>query len=81
MYRDENFKRYKEMRVLGIDGSKIRLPDIEEIKREFGEIEYRNGKENVKGKHNYGLASVMYDVLNKIAVDSHLGRGGATPRR
>jgi len=74
MYRDEDFKRYKEMRVLGIDGSKIRLPEEEGIREEFGEIEYKNGEEKVKGKHTYGLASVMYDVLNKIAIDSHLGK-------
>ena len=54
--------------------SKIRLPETEEVREEFGEIEYRNGEEKIKGKHNYGLASVMYDVLNKIAVDSHLGK-------
>jgi len=74
MYGDGDFKHYKGMRVLGIDGSKVRLPETEEIKNEFGEIEYRNGEENIKGKHNYGLASVMYDVLNKIAVDSYLGK-------
>lgn len=81
MYEDDDYKRYKGLRLLAIDGSKIRLPQTEEIRREFGAISYRNTKENIVGKHNYGLASVMYDVLNKIAVDSHLGRGGATPRR
>lgn len=55
--------------------SKIRLPETEEVRKEFGEIEYRNQKEGVVGKHCYGLASVMYDVLNKIALDSHLGNG------
>jgi hypothetical protein len=81
MYEEGDFKRYKGLRLLAIDGSKVRLPETEEIRREFGAIEYKNTKENIAGKHNYGLASVMYDVLNKIAVDSYLGRGGATPRR
>jgi hypothetical protein len=27
---------------------------------------------DVKGSHNYALASVMYDVLNRIAIDSTL---------
>jgi hypothetical protein len=74
MYGDGDYKRYKGLRLLAIDGSKVRLPETEEIRREFGAIEYRNGEENVRGKHNYGLASVMYDVLNKIAIDSHLGK-------
>jgi hypothetical protein len=74
MYEEGDFKRYKGLRLLAIDGSKVRLPETEEIRREFGEIEYKNTKENIVGKHNYGLASVMYDVLNKIAVDSYLGK-------
>ncbi len=80
MNKEGDFKRYKGLRLLAIDGSKVRLSETEEIKEEFGAIEYSNREKNVRGKHNYGLASVMYDVLNKIAVDSYLGRGGATPR-
>ncbi|MDM8565859.1 hypothetical protein QUF74_09425 [Candidatus Halobeggiatoa sp. HSG11] len=38
MYSDDNVKLYKGMRVIGIDGSKILLPDNIEITEEFGEI-------------------------------------------
>jgi hypothetical protein len=31
MYRGENYLRYKRFRVLAIDGSKIRLPETEEL--------------------------------------------------
>ena len=72
MYCDNNIKRYKGMRVLGIDGSKIRLPSTEDIKKEFGQISYGNHCPEVTGKHAYGMASVMYDVLNRIAIDSTL---------
>jgi hypothetical protein len=72
MYQDNNIKRYQGMRVLGIDGSKITLPNTEDIKKEFGQISYANNYPQVKGKQAYGMASVMYDVLNRIAVDSTL---------
>ena len=72
MYSDDNIKLYKGMRVMGIDGSKIILPDSSDITQEFGQISYSNDHPEVKGSHNYALASVMYDVLNRIAVDSVL---------
>ena len=77
MYSDNNIKLYRGMRVIGIDGSKVLLPDSAEITEEFGQISYRNNHPEVKGSHNYALASVMYDVLNRIAVDSFLGAARA----
>jgi len=55
----------------------ILLPDGSEITQEFGEISYSNDHPDVKGSHNYALASVMYDVLNRIAIDSNLGAARA----
>jgi hypothetical protein len=77
MYSDDNIKLYKGMRVMGIDGSKILLPDSTEITEEFGQISYSNDHPDVKGSHNYALASVMYDVLNRVAVDSVLSTARA----
>ena len=70
-------KLYKGMRVLGIDGSKIILPNTKDIINEFGQIAYRNNKPEVEGKHAYGVASVMYDVLNHIVIDSKLDNAKA----
>lgn len=70
MYDTDDYKRYKGMRVLAVDGSKVRLPETKEVTKEFGQISYNvNG---VKGKHTYALASVLYDVLNNVAIDSIL---------
>ncbi|MCK5715884.1 MAG: IS4 family transposase, partial [Thiomargarita sp.] len=77
MYSDNNIKLYKGMRVLAIDGSHIILPDTPAITEEFGKISYRNSLLKEKGFHNYALASVMYDVLNRVAVDSILGKAKA----
>ena len=43
-YGDGDFKRYKGFRMLGIDGSKLRLPDTEDVIEEFGQISYRPAK-------------------------------------
>jgi hypothetical protein len=77
MYSDNNIKRYKRMRVLGVDGSKVLLPDTPDVIQEFGEISYSNERLAIKGSHAYGLASVMYDVLNRVAVDSVLSTARA----
>ena len=73
-YQDQEYKRYWGYRVLGIDGSKIILPDSESVYESFGKVKrtsgYKGGK--VIGYYSYGLASVLYDVLNDIALDSQL---------
>jgi hypothetical protein len=75
LYRDGHYLRYQSFRVLAIDGSKIRLPDSEEINKAFGQMAYTNGKDNeIKGHHTYAQGSVLYDVLNHIAIDARLGQ-------
>ena len=75
MYREGEYLRYKGFRVLAIDGSKIRLPESEEINQEFGQVAYTNGQnEEIKGYHTYAQGSVLYDVLNHVAVDAWLGK-------
>jgi hypothetical protein len=71
MYADDDCTRYKGFRVFAIDGSVVQLPDTEEIREVFGTVAYDN-KSSVPGKHPYALASVCYDVLNRIALDAQL---------
>lgn len=66
-------KRYQGYRLLAVDGSKTRLPETEELKDTFGTLSYANHG-LVKGEHVAALASVLYDVLNNIAVDTRLER-------
>lgn len=70
MYEDGDYKTWKGMRTLAIDGSKIILPKNDETVEEFGTIAYDNKRG--AGEHCYGLASVLYDVLNRVAVDAQL---------
>lgn len=73
MYSDDSFKQYKGMRILAVDGSKIRLPNTSEIVNEFGAFSYTNGKDKtVLGEHATALCSVLYDILNNVVLDSVL---------
>lgn len=72
VYTDENeYKTYKGLRLLGIDGSKIYLPDSEDIKLKFGEIKNVN-QTGTLADYSGALVSVMYDLLNDLAVDSKI---------
>jgi hypothetical protein len=78
-YQDGTYQRYQGFRLLAIDGSKIRLPESRDIQEAFGTIKTTNGKDNqISGKHAHGLASVCYDVLNRIVIDSQLGEARAS---
>ena len=75
LYRDEDAARFKGWRLLGLDGSKVVLPDSADTIKAFGQIDYKN--KTVQGKRTYGMASVLYDVLNKVALDSQLASAHA----
>lgn len=74
MYRDEQYQRYKGFRLLGVDGSKVYLPPSEEIIAQYGGTAKNQHSDKIEP---FGLASVLYDVLNEIALDAILGPGKA----
>ena len=77
-YRDADFRTFWGFRVLAIDGSKVLLPDTEDVRAAFGTIADSNGKTaQIQGERPYALASVLYDVLNRVALDATLGRAEA----
>ncbi len=63
-YKNKNYKKYKGLILAGTDGSKINLPDKKEIKEEFGVQKIKVGEKT--DEYAMGLASVMYDVMNRI---------------
>jgi hypothetical protein len=78
MYGDGDYKRFWGFRVVAVDGSKIVLPDSEDVCDEFGTIAYSGGKTaEIEGERPYALASVLYDVVNRVALDAVLGRARA----
>lgn len=71
-------RRFWGFRVIGIDGSKILLPATDDVRKEFGTIAYSNGADRqIEGERPYALASVLYDVLNRVALDATLGPANA----
>ena len=78
LYGDGDYQRFWGFRVLAVDGSKLVLPDTEAIREEFGTIAWTNGKTaEIQGERPYALASVLYDVLNRVALDAVLGKAKA----
>jgi hypothetical protein len=80
MYEDDDYRTFHGLRVLAIDGSKMQLPTNDETVKEFGVFTYHSmqphGKGSmVSGEHAYALASVLYDVLNRVALDAVLAPG------
>jgi hypothetical protein len=68
-YADGEYARYKGFRLLGIDGSSVYLPRSEDIIAEFGGT---SPNQHTDAIEPYGQASVLYDLLNDIALDGVL---------
>ena len=68
-YSDTNdgIKLFNGFRILAVDGSRITLPFTEELKKAYGE-----SKNNTNTVVVQGRTSVLYDVLNHIALDAVL---------
>jgi hypothetical protein len=76
-YADDQYQTWQGFRLVGVDGSKIRLPDTPEIRKEFGTFAVKNQSGVELGEQPWGLASVCYDVLNDIPLDAILAHGKA----
>ncbi len=59
-------EKWRGFRLCAIDGSSIRLPDEPQIRNHFGVHNGRSGQTPCA----MGMASVFYDVLNKVVIDS-----------
>lgn len=73
MYADHDYRMFQGFRILAVDGSKIVLPDHPAVRDRFGAIAWTGGKtDRIQGERPYALASVLYDVLNRVALDATL---------
>jgi len=71
-YEDGEYETYKNFRLLAIDGSVVTLPNSEDINSEFNPMKVRCQIEGFKKEVAQARASVLFDVLNTIAVDASL---------
>ena len=72
LYGDADYRTWRGFRVLAVDGSTIILPDSASVREEFGAIRIANQHMSVTGDRCCGLASVLYDVLNRVVINSIL---------
>lgn len=71
-YSDGEYEKYQGFRVLAIDGSVVTLPSSEDISSEFNPMNVRCQIEGFKKEVSQARASVLFDVLNTMAVDASL---------
>ena len=63
----QSLNLFHGFRVLAVDGSLITLPNQTSLKQEFGVSKNQTNTEIIQAR-----ASILYDVLNKIVLDSSL---------
>lgn len=68
-YTDNTYSTWKGYRVIAVDGSDIQLPQILNIKNQFGTAKGRQGPTLAMSKISYA-----YDVLNKLTLNAQIGR-------
>jgi hypothetical protein len=74
-YEDNSHKKFHNFRIVGLDGSKIILPNSLEIANEFGLISIANNTGNDLGSYSSLTLLCFYDVLNSIEISSSLNKG------
>ena len=74
-YQDDNIKLWNGYRILGVDSSKIILPNTEEMQEEFGLVKIKN--QHIEDTYTCAMFECCYDVLNHIAVKSSLNHGSS----
>jgi hypothetical protein len=74
---DGEHRTFWGFRVLAVDGSKILLPDSADVRDAFGTVPYCNAGGSNAGERPYAVASVLYDVLERVALDATLGAANA----
>ena len=65
---DASIKLWKGFRLLSVDGSRMTLPNTEELKNEYGQSKNQNPSSGVV----QARSSVLYDVLNNYVLDGKL---------
>lgn len=69
-YDEAPYLKWKDYRLLAVDGSVLNLPSSESIIEEFGNEEY---VAKSTGTKSLARCSLLYDVMNQVTVDAQLG--------
>lgn len=74
---DMHYKTWKGFRLCAIDGTSIRLPNDPDITHYFGVHKGRSDQSTCA----MGMASVFYDVLNHLVIDSSINPNNTSERK
>lgn len=72
----EDYKTLKGYIVMAIDGMKIEIPDVEELREEYGTSKGREGQRTSAR----ALTSCLYDVVNNWVIDAQIDKFKASER-
>ena len=69
-YEDGEYNRYKDFRLLAVDGSTVILPNSDDIKKEFNPTVAKCQIEAFSKEVVQARVSTLYDVMNNMALDA-----------
>jgi hypothetical protein len=69
-YEEADYDIWQDLRILAVDGSRLRLPYSKDIVKEFGE--HLVGPK-AESKVCMATCSIVYDVLNQVTITSSIG--------
>ncbi len=69
-YEDGEYNRYKNFRLLAIDGSIVILPHSDDVKKEFNPTIAKCQLEEFSKEVIQARVSTLYDVMNNMALDA-----------
>jgi len=69
-YEDGEYNRYRNFRLLAVDGSVVILPNSDEIKKEFNPTAAKCQIEDFSKEVVQARVSTLYDVMNNMAIDA-----------
>ena len=71
----KHVERWRGHRLLGIDGSKLRLPNHPELFEQFTPVPIHSEPNIAAKMYPQARISVLYDLLNRVALDGQLRPG------
>ena len=74
-FRDDDIRRLRGFRCLGVDSSLVILPNTKEIREAFGTVSINRGDGKDLGCYAAAKFQCCYDVLNRIAVKTSFSPG------
>ncbi len=76
-YDEAAYYKWFDFRVLSIDGTRLVLPNHPTVVEEFGQHDFGPKADSPR---SLALGSVLYDVLNQVAIDGQIDRYDSSER-